>query len=250
MSSSFIQPHGGYKNLKSYQKTLVVHQATVYFCKRFFNGNHRQTDQMVQAARSGKQNIIEGSMASATSKQSEIHLTNVAKASLGELQEDYEDFLREKNLDIWDKEHPQAQYITRLSRQEIEEYQTYQSLIEKKSPEVSANTIRHLIIQTIVILHRQIKHLEQKFLNEGGTREQMTAARLETRAAKEHQEQNSGRDAVSPAPLCPQCNAAMVLRKARKGKNAGNEFWGCSKYPNCRGTRQIDAGTDGQQRGR
>lgn len=244
MSTSFIQPHGGYKNLKSYRKTLVIHQATIYFCKRFFSGSHRQTDQMVQAARSGKQNIVEGSIASATSKKSEIHLTNVAKASLGELQEDYEDFLRERNIGKWDKNHPQAQHITRLSRQGIEEYQTYQSLIESTSPEVSANTIRHLIIQAIVMLHRQIKHLEQKFLNEGGTREQMTAARLETRSAKEHKKQNPGQDTMSPAPLCPQCNASMVRRKARKGPNAGNEFWGCSKYPQCTGTRPIDTETD------
>ncbi len=236
MSSSFIQPNGGYKDLKSYQKSLVIFRATRYFCKRFLNGDHRQIDQMVQAARSGKQNIVEGSLASATSKQSEIHLTNVAKASLGELKEDYEDFLNERGLPLWDKNHPHAKALSKLSRESVEAYDTYRSYIEHESPEVAANTIRHLCIQDIVILGRQIRHLEQKFLREGGTKEQMTAARLEARAEASQEEQ--GEQPASPA--CPACGAAMVRRTARKGPNAGNVFWGCSKYPECTGTRPVE----------
>ena len=117
MPTGFIPPHGGYKKLKSYQKSLIVYAATLYFCGRFFAANRRQTDQMEQAARSGKQNIIEGSMASATSKETEIKLTNVARASLEELLEDYRDFLRSRGAPVWPKDSKEALYVRRLSRQ-------------------------------------------------------------------------------------------------------------------------------------
>ena len=103
MSGGFIPPHGGYKNLLSYQKAEIVYDATVYFCDRFIDKRSRTHDQMVQAARSGKQNIVEGSMASGTSKETEIKLTNVARASLEELLADYRDFLRVRKLPVWDK---------------------------------------------------------------------------------------------------------------------------------------------------
>ncbi len=98
MPEGFIPPHGGYQKLLSYQRAEIVYDATVRFCARFFDKRDRTVDQMVQAARSGKQNIIEGSMASATSKESEIKLTNVARASLEELLADYRDFLRIRGL--------------------------------------------------------------------------------------------------------------------------------------------------------
>src|SRR5215213_8308587 len=103
MSEGFIPPHGGYQKLLSYQKSEIVYDATVHFCGRFIDRGSRTRDQMVQAARSGKQNIIEGSMASATSKETEIKLTNVARASLEELLADYCDFLRVRDLPLWDK---------------------------------------------------------------------------------------------------------------------------------------------------
>lgn len=93
MSEGFIPPHGGYKRLLSYQKAEIVYDATVHFCARFINKYSRTQDQMIQAARSGKQNIVEGSMASGTSKETEIKLTGVARASFEELLEDYLDFL-------------------------------------------------------------------------------------------------------------------------------------------------------------
>ena len=183
MQGGFIPQNSGYKKLKSYQKALIIYDATVYFCRRFFSRDRRQTDQMEQAARSGKQNIAEGSMASATSKQTEIHLTNVARASLGELLEDYEDFLRIRHLPIWEKDHAIARKITELSRNSEENYETYRSYIENESPEISANTIRHLIMQASFMLNRQIQSLEQEFLAHGGIRERMTNARLESREA-------------------------------------------------------------------
>src|SRR5215813_6346194 len=103
--AGFIPPHGGYNNLLSYQKSEIIYDGTVYFCKRFFEKYDRTIDQMVQAARSGKQNIAEASVASGTSKETEIKLTNVARASLEELLLDYKDFLRTKKLKLWEKDH-------------------------------------------------------------------------------------------------------------------------------------------------
>ena len=103
MSAGFIPKHGGYKRLLSYQKAEIVYDATLWFCGHFIDKRSRTHDQMIQAARSGKQNIIEGSMASATSKETEIKLTNVARASLEELLADYRDFLRVREMAEWPK---------------------------------------------------------------------------------------------------------------------------------------------------
>ena len=116
MSTGFIPDHGGYQSLLSYQRAVVVYDATVAFCRDFFEKRDRTVDQMVQAARSGKQNIIEGSMASGTSKETELKLTNVARASLEELLEDYRDFLRIRRATEWDKDSKEALYVRRLAR--------------------------------------------------------------------------------------------------------------------------------------
>ncbi len=110
----FIDPHGGFRNLKSYQMSEIVYDATAAFCDRWIGRRSRTHDQMVQAARSGKQNIGEGSMASGTSKKFELRLVSVARASLEELLLDYQDFLRQRNLPLWGKNHPQAQNIRKL----------------------------------------------------------------------------------------------------------------------------------------
>src|SRR4051812_20681444 len=116
MTENFIPPHGGYQKLLSYQKVEIVYDATVYFCDRFIGRRSRTHDQMVQAARSGKQNIVEGSMASGTSKEMEIKLTNVARASLEELITDYRDFLRTRGLSEWTRDHPYAQRLRELNK--------------------------------------------------------------------------------------------------------------------------------------
>ena len=244
MTEGFIPLHGGYRKLKSYRKTQIIYDATLYFCERFFNKNRRQTDQMEQAARSGKQNIAEGSMASATSKQTEIHLTNVALASLGELLEDYEDFLRNNKLPIWEKEHPISKKITEISKTTDEEYETYKEYIENDSPEISANSIRHLILQAISLLNKQIQRLEKDFLNEGGIRERMTKARLAFLQHKLSVSSQSSASSMSSTPYssspsCPLCSSPMKLRTAKQGKNAGSQFWGCSQYPKCKGTKTF-----------
>ncbi len=108
MADGFIPPHGGYARLLSYRKAEIIYDATAYFCNRFLEKRDRTHDQMVQGARSGKQNIIEGSQASGTSKETELKLTNVARASLEELLADYRDFLRLRKLPEWDRDHPYA----------------------------------------------------------------------------------------------------------------------------------------------
>src|SRR5215470_5614347 len=133
--------HGGYKTLLSYQKAEIVYDATVYFCNRFIDKRSRTHDQMVQAARSGKQNIIEGSMASATSKETEIKLTNVARASLEELLADYRDFLRVRGVHEWPKEHPYAERLRALNRIPDATYATFRKGIEHRDPAISANVI-------------------------------------------------------------------------------------------------------------
>ncbi len=181
MTEGFITPHGGYQKLLSYQKAEIVYDATVYFCGRFIDKRSRTHDQMIQAARSGKQNIVEGSMASATSKETEIKLTNVARASLEELLADYRDFLRSRKMAVWDKNEPQALSVRKMGSGTHVSYATYASQIEQTNSETAANTIICLIHQANYLLDQQLRSLEAAFLKEGGLRERMTRARIEAR---------------------------------------------------------------------
>ncbi len=177
----FIPLHGGYKNLISYQKSEIIYDGTIYFTKRFFNKYDRTIDQMVQAARSGKQNIVEASMASATSKETEIKLTNVARSSLEELQIDYQDFLRNNKLPLWDKNHKLVVRLRELNRIPNANYETFKKAIENESPEICANVMIGLIKVVNYLLIHQIKTLETAFIKEGGLREKMTKARINYR---------------------------------------------------------------------
>ncbi|NTU52544.1 MAG: four helix bundle protein [Chlorobiaceae bacterium] len=179
-----VPPHGGYRKLLSYRKAEIVYDATVYFTGRFYDRRDRTVDQMVQAARSGKQNIIEGSMASGTSKETELKLTNVARASLEELQEDYRDFLRVKGLVEWDARHPYTLRLRELNRQPDADYETFRKGIEHENPEISANVILGLIKVCCYLLDRQLESIEQEFLEHGGIRERMTKARLQRSSEK------------------------------------------------------------------
>jgi four helix bundle suffix protein len=136
---------------------------------------------MVQAARSGKQNILEGSKISGTSKEGEIKLVNVARASLEELLEDYDDFLRTREQVVWDKNCKEARFVRRLGAQKDKSYETYRAYIESRTAEVVANILICLIHQTNYLLDQQLRQLEQAFLKEGGLRERMTRARLHSR---------------------------------------------------------------------
>ena len=184
-TEGFIPPHGGYRNLFSYQKAEIIYDGTVYFTNRFFNKYDRTVGQMVQAARSGKQNIAEASMASATSKETEIKLTNVARASLEELLIDYEDFLRTQKLPLWDKEHRLVARLRELNKSVPNPtYETFVKAIEHKSPEICANAMITLIKICTYLLKQQIKQLEIAFVKEGGLRERMTKARIDERKKK------------------------------------------------------------------
>jgi len=179
---TFIPPHGGYPKLLSYQKALAVYQATLYFCDRFIDKKSRTHDQMVQAARSGKQNILEGSQASGTSKETELKLTNVARASQEELLEDYRDFMREHHIEEWTPDHRYVQRLRQLNRMPGANYETFKKGIEHPDPAICANVIVGLIKVTCYLLDQQLRRLEQDFLREGGLRERMTRARLAVRA--------------------------------------------------------------------
>jgi len=177
----FIPPHGYYEELLSYQKSEVVYDITFYFCHHFLLIGDRTIDQMIQAARSGKQNIVEGSKASATSKEMEIKLTNVARASLEELLMDYCDYLRVRGLRLWAKDSKEARFVRKLGNKSHVTYETYREFVETRPAEVVANIAVCLIHQTNYLLDQQLRRLEQDFLNEGGLRERMTRARLQHR---------------------------------------------------------------------
>lgn len=170
---------GGYKNLASFQNTVIIYDFTLEFVKKYIDYKSRTKDQMEQAARSGKQNIAEGSMASQTSKKTEIKLMGVARASLTELQEDYTDFLRQKNLALWDKNSPPAQEIRKLAYKSYKSYMTYKSYLDY--PEAAANCLICLISQTTYLLDRQITSLENNFLEKGGFTENLYLNRLKKR---------------------------------------------------------------------
>jgi len=184
MSNRFIPPHGGYKKLLSYRKTEIIYDATVAFCSRFINKRDRTYDQMIQAARSGKQNIVEASKMSATSKESEIKLIGVARASLEELLTDFEDYLRTQKYSIWDKDSKEALFIRQLGKKDDISYDLYKEFIETRPADVVANIIICLIHQANYLLDKQLQSLEQEFLKQGGLRERMYNARLKNRETK------------------------------------------------------------------
>lgn len=168
--------HGGYRNLISYQTTTIIYDLTVLFVKKYLDPRSRTCDQMIQAARSGRQNIAEGSQASATSKKTEIKLVGVARASLEELLIDYEDFLRQRELALWKKDNPKAQEVRGLSYKTNRTYMTYETYLEKS--ETAANCIICLIHQASYLLDKQLQSLEKKFIEEGGYSENLFKRRL------------------------------------------------------------------------
>lgn len=194
---SLIPPHGGYRKLRSFQSAQLVYDGTIVFCDRFVEKRSRTHDQMVQAARSGVQNIAEGSMASATSKKTELKLTNVARASLEELLLDYEDFLRQRGMRIWDKNSPEAlevrkKYLSDKSDQSDKRSGSDRSdksdssdpySIKKATPEIAANTLICLINQASFLLGRQLQKLEQDFLTDGGFTERLYKQRQAARSS-------------------------------------------------------------------
>lgn len=181
-SHPIIPPRGDYQTLLSFQKAEIVYDITFRFAHKFLAKGDRTIDQMIQAARSGKKNILEGSKAGRTSKETEIKLTNVARASLEELLDDYEDFLRVRDFPIWDKDSKEALYVRQLGRKQPLSFEDFRPFVETRPPEVVANIAICLIHQTNYLIDQQLHRLEQDFLQNGGLRERMTRARLKARS--------------------------------------------------------------------
>ncbi|MDA1038077.1 MAG: four helix bundle suffix domain-containing protein [bacterium] len=176
--NDLIPSHGGYRNLKSFQNATIVYDFTVEFCKRFVK-DYRMKDQMVQAARSGRQNIAEGCQVSGTSKKGEMKLVSVARASLEELLLDYEDYLRQRGLLEWEKDDSHAKEVRTLAYSNNRSYGTYETYIS--NPEIAANVAMCLIHQSNYLLDRQLRSLGEAFVENGGFTEQLYKVRLSRR---------------------------------------------------------------------
>lgn len=185
----FLPQSGNYQDLLSYRKSEIIYDLTFRFCERFLKRGDRTLDQMVQSARSGKQNIAEGCKASITSAETELKLINVARASLEELLLDYQDYLRVRDHALWDKNSKEALYIRKLGRTPDESYENYRQFMDTRPPEVLANIAICLIHQANYLLDQQRRRLEKDFVKKGGIREQMTKARLDYRKQQQSRPQ-------------------------------------------------------------
>lgn len=234
-------PHGGYENLRSYVVAEAVFDATVVFCDRFIDKESRTHDQMIQAARSGVRNISEGSAAAATSRKMEMKLTNVARASLNdELAPDYKSFLVHNGLRLWHKEsrqcramrerlkydvHPRLPAVRDKNKVILTGLAGLSDFVKKAAPELAANAMLCAINQATYLLRRQLDSQARDFKEHGGFTERLHAFRAKARA------QQTG------TPLCPVCGKPMRRRTAGK---TSRQFWGCSAYPDCKGTQDIE----------
>ena len=179
--ASLLRPSGDYRSLLSYRKAEQIYDLTCYFCKTYLLSRDRTVDQMIQAARSGKQNIAEGKEAGLVSMETEIKLTNVARASFDELLADYEDFLRVRGCSVWEKDSREALFVRKKGADKGLDRDYFLELARTRPPEVIANMAICLIFQAKFLLMRQLRFLEGKFLRDGGMRERMSRMRREAR---------------------------------------------------------------------
>jgi four helix bundle suffix protein len=246
--------HGGFRKLHSFTLATIVQIETLRFCRRFFTFDHRQAaeklydpkgrqyDQMTQAARSGRQNIIEGSERSSTSKDTEMKLTDVARASLSELRGDYEILIIDREQLPWSVHSPEAKALNAVSldiapftddlvhesaKHALQQRKKYARWLDADDVVIVANAMLIIIGRALNMLKSQIEAQGKAFEESGGFSERLTAKRLETR------EMNR-----PPSPDCPLCGKSMRQRKSAKG-----EFWGCSEFPECKGTRPVSGGS-------
>lgn len=176
-----IKPHGGYQGLRAFQMAEIVYDGTVAFTRLYLDQRSRTVDQMVQAARSGRQNIAEGSVASGTSSKIELKLVGIARASQEELLLDYRDFLRQNGLVEWPKDHEKSMFIRKLCYRPDRSYQTYQPYIEDKGPENAANSLICVVNQTCYLVDKLLAQLERTFVEEGGFTERLHRVRTSRR---------------------------------------------------------------------
>lgn len=251
MTKPLIDKHGGYRKLDSYTLACVAQLGAHRFCETFLNRRNdpcgRQFDQMTQAARFGRENMIEGSERAGTSKGSEMTLTDVGRASFGELKGDFEFWLLRLRKPAWRTHSPEAQavYNTRLDDNPLHDgdglhesmayilaqYDKFAKWLDSDDSEVAANAMIVILSRVLRMLDRQMAAQGEAFRQEGGFRERMTAVRLEERDRQE---------ADPDAPECPDCGKPMRRRMAKSGKNAGKPFWGCTGYPECHGARDME----------
>ncbi len=245
--TKIVEHYGGYRKTLSFGFTCLVYHATTVFCKRNYNYKNdalgKTVGQMVGAARSARQNIVEGSSRAGTSKETELRLLDVAKGSLEELAGDYEAFLADINEVPWSESDERTTKVKNLDfdrfaasgdvRHEYGKHLLamrgrFAAEIENEDPVHAANAILVTIDRAKALLHRQIEKIGDEFREAGGFTERLTKARLEERDAA----------AEADSPRCPICNGPMRKVVAKKGANAGNPFWSCCAYPNCDGTRR------------
>ncbi len=244
--------HGGFRRLHTFTLATIVQLETLRFCRRFLTFDHRETgtkfydpkgrqyDQMTQAARSGRQNIIEGSERSSTSKDTEMKLTDVARASLSELRGDYEIFILDRQQLPWSVHSVEARDVNAISldiapftddlvhesaKHAQEQRKKYARWLNSDDAVVVANAMLIIIGRALNMLKSQIEAQGKAFAETGGFSERLMAKRLEAR---------EGQKASEPSPECPQCSKPMRQRKSAKG-----DFWGCSGFPDCKGTRPV-----------
>ena len=252
--TEIIGAYGGYRRTLSFGFACLVYHATEVFCERNYSYKNdalgKTVGQMMGAARSARQNIVEGSSRAGTSKETELRLYDVAKGSLEELAGDYEAFLIGRGEIPWAENDSRVsqlmslvldRYTGPLSRHDYGKYilamrGRFAPFLEAEDPVAAANAILIAIDQACKLLHRQMESIAAAFREEGGFTERLSKARLETRDAQV---------AAQGAPKCPKCGKPMRKIIARKGRNAGNPFWACTGYPDCNGTRNFTAGTSG-----
>jgi restriction system protein len=249
--SELFDKHGGFRKLHSFTLATIAQLETLRFCRRFLTHDHReahekfydpkgrQYDQMTQAARSGRQNIIEGSERSSTSKDTEIKLTDVARASLSELRGDYEVFIIDSGELPWSAHSEEARAVNAISIDEapfkddmvhesakhaLKQRRKYATWLDSQDPVVVANAMLLILGRALNMLKSQIEAQGKAFEERGGFSERLTTRRLEVR-----EEQRN-----ADSPPCPQCQQPMRRRRSAKG-----EFWGCTGYPACKGTKPI-----------
>jgi four helix bundle suffix protein len=245
-----LDKHGGFRKLHSFTLATIIQIETLRFCRRFLTFNARESDtkfydpkgrqydQMTQAARSGRQNIIEGSERSSTSKDTEMKLTDVARASLSELRGDYEVLILDRNQLPWSVHSQEAKAVNAISldpapfaddmvhesaKHALEQRKKYARWLDADDAVIVANAMLVIIGRALNMLKRQIEAQGRSFEETGGFSERLTAKRIEAREKDR-----------PPSPECPQCGKPMRRRKSARG-----DFWGCSAFPDCKGTRQL-----------
>jgi len=227
----------GYRGLRTFQLATIIYDATVSFCDRFVDRGSRTHDRMVQAARSGRQHIAAAGRAEKDNGTAAVPVIKEARDSLDELLLDYEDFLRQRTLRAWSRDDTEAKAVRAVvqdsERSAPVQAAAYAAWLEHNDPAIAANALVCLLHQADYLLARQAAALERGPDKQGGRSQQSAEGRS---AEKQGMRDSTDPPDTKEAPVCKLCGRPMALRTARTGKNEGRSFWGCTGYPDCRGT--------------